>query len=39
MEGIRGEDSSMMQDIAAILQDHLAHSDISIDDAEEEDDE
>ena len=39
MEGIRGEDSSMMQDITAIIQDHLEHADISIDDAEEEDDE
>lgn len=38
MEGIRGEDSSMMQDIAAILQDHLAHADVSIDEVEEKDD-
>lgn len=38
MEGIRGEDSSMMQDIAAILQDHLAHADVSIDEVEERDD-
>ena len=28
----------MMQDITAILQDHLEHADISIDDVEEEDD-
>lgn len=39
MSGVRGEDSDMMQDIAAILQDHLAHADVSIDDVEEEDDE
>lgn len=38
MEGIRGEDSSMMQDIAAILQNHLAHADVSIDEVEEKDD-
>lgn len=39
MSGVRGENADMMQDIAAILQDHLTHADVSIDDVEEEDDE
>lgn len=36
--GIHGKNPAMSQDIAAIIQDHLEHADISIDDVEEEDD-
>lgn len=38
LAGIRGEDTSMMQDIANILQQHLSHADVSIDGVEEEED-
>ena len=36
MNGVRGDDTAILQAISDTLQDHLAHSDISIDDAEED---
>ena len=38
MDGVHGIDQTMMNDIAVIIQDHLSHSDVSVDEVEEEDD-